>query len=840
MNSGEVVMSTLDSGQDHIQRQQVVQFSDEVRGEVLSMPASSGIHSADGTSLTTGLGDFLKRPVRIYSDTWLESETAGTLIGEFDPWYIFFNDARIKYKLNNYSFIRCNLKLKIVINASPFYYGSALATYLPLQNFNGNTVPLSASNKDLIPYSQRPHIWIHAQNSQGGEMTLPFFWPYNWLRIGEASDFEDMGKIGIFSYTDLQQANGVTGTGVSYQVFAWAEDVELSGATTGLAMQCGDVSEYQMNAGDEYNGVISGPASAVANVAGTLTKTPVIGKFATAAQMGATAVAKISSLFGYTNLPNISDTNAVRSQPFPQMASGEISYPTESLSLDPKNGLSVDPGVVGLSSVDELNIQRFTSRESYLTSTVWSTADAVDKILFYTTVSPQGMFDVESTPGGSMVWFTPLSYMAEQFNCWHGDVVFRFRIIASQYHKGRIRISWDPTGDVSNNIVVDSSTITAVQTVVADIGKDNDIEFRVPYNQARGWLRIFHAKSTTPWSTSASPTWGINDETVNGALTIRVQNTLTAPVASSSITILISVRGENMQFNNPGTYEYQKYSPFEMHSGNIESEPLDGDVSRLVAGTPAELESTNFLVNFGEKITSAREIIRRPVLHRVSWHPDNSTNDQVLITEGFSKLPLYPGYDPHGIHSFKGVVATGTNFPFNCVNFVPFSWFNLCFVGLRGGVTWTFNSASAADMPHVRVVRKPARTVTSPFGVAVNGINDGTLSANSRFFLVADMGAGGTALTNQRTQSGVSVFCPQYNHVKFISTKPENVSFPTSNDGSSYEQFMLERGFSGQHSSAGVGNALYWYAAAGHDYTPLFFLNTPCLYEMTAAYPAAN
>ncbi len=838
-NSGEVVMSSLAPGHTGESRHELAVFSDEVRGQDMDITAASEVYTNDGSGASITLGDFLKRPVRIWSDTWQESETKGTLIGEFNPWYIFFNDSRIKNKMHNYSFLRCNLKLKIIINASPFYYGAAMATYCPLINFNGNTIPLSATTNQLIPYSQRPHVWLFPTNSQGGEMKLPFFWPYNWLRVGVASDFTDMGSIQIFSFTDLAQANGVTGTGISYQVFAWAEDVELAGATTGLAMQSGEV-QLQLNAGDEYNGPISGPASAVAAAAGTMTKTPVIGKFATAAQVGANAIAKISSLFGYTNLPNISATNAIRSVPFPHMASGEIGYPTEPLGVDPKIGLSVDPALAGLTTCDELDIQRFTSRESYLTSTNWAFTDSVDKILFYTGVSPSYMFNTEAISGGKQVWFTPQSYVAELFNCWRGDLIFRFRVIASQYHKGRLRISWDPTGDASNNIVSDASTITAVQTVIIDIGKDNDVEFRVPYNQARGFLRTNSSKTTVKWSTASSPTWSHDDAEANGCLTVRVQNALTGPTTTGTVTILVSVRGDNLEFANPGQTEVQKYTPFALQSGEVIEEHLNGEApSHFDAGAINEPLGTSYLVNFGEKITSLRELVRRPVLHRVSWFADNNTNDKMIISEGFSKLPLYPGYDPHGIHSFKGVVVTGSNFTFNCVNYTPVAWLNHAFAAVRGGMTWILNVDAGAQQPSIRVVRKPMNSNTTPFTVNTYLGTVGTNSANAKFYLQAEQGFGGFALTNQRTQDGISVFCPQYNNVKFISTKPGSVSYPTSNDSSSFETFIVERSFTPKHTAAGVANSMWWYSAAGHDYLPLFFVNVPCLYLMDS-YPVAN
>jgi len=145
-----------------------------------------------------------------------------------------------------------------VLNASPFYYGSMRASYQPLPNFKASTIVAGTvggfTNTEFIPYSQQPGVWLKPQHSEGAELTLPFFYPRSFLKAQLAQDFTDMGTLRMIIYNVLQSANGVTGQGVTVQVYAWAENVTLAGPSVVLSMQ-----------GDGRNGLVS-------SMTGTLVK----------------------------------------------------------------------------------------------------------------------------------------------------------------------------------------------------------------------------------------------------------------------------------------------------------------------------------------------------------------------------------------------------------------------------------------------------------------------------------------------------------------------------------------------------------------------------------------
>ncbi len=214
--------------------QETVSFSSTNPGEVVEAAPLDQV--VTDRTIGADLKDFLSRPALIQTYTWLES---GSSALPFYPWKAFFTNPQIQYKLHNYAFLRCKLKIKVMINASPFYYGALQLHYSPLEGLKGDNATSDAANGVLVPYSQRPCIYIYPQYNSGGEMELPFFYHKNWLSVNSATDMQNMGTLRFVPFTTLQSANGVTTSGVTVQVYAWAEDIELAVTTISLDSKIG-------------------------------------------------------------------------------------------------------------------------------------------------------------------------------------------------------------------------------------------------------------------------------------------------------------------------------------------------------------------------------------------------------------------------------------------------------------------------------------------------------------------------------------------------------------------------------------------------------------------------
>lgn len=802
---------------------ETVTFNDAVLGEVSGLDIkTSEVSSIDQTE-NIDFVKFLSRPVKIGTFTWQETDAIGTS-HTFNPWNLYFTDPRVKYKLNNFAFIQCKLKIKVLINASPFYYGRMYMGYQPLPTLTPSTITNDTGTRYLIPYSQRPHIWIEPMDNAGGEMTLPFFYQQNWINAQSAQNMTDQGKLTFLNYTTLQSANGISGTGVTIAIYAWAEDVKLSGPSAGLATQSWVVQS------DEYGqGFVSGPASAVSKAASYLEGIPFIGRFATATRMGASAVSSIASLFGWTNVPVIADTMPFRPEPFPQLATTQIGYPFQKLTLDPKNELSIDPTLTGLTNEDELVITSLCKKPSYLTTATWTTANLVDDLLFSSRVNPRQYDNDGATQ--SKLYMTPMCWVSSLFNDWRGDMIFKFKVVASQFHKGRLRISFDPSGYATENIISDPATSNVVFTSIIDLGDKNEVEFVVPYQQAISYLVNRASGLSTAninWSTSLTPSFTYSPSYDNGTITLRVLTTLTAPVASSSVSILVFVRaGENLELANP--IDLPAYSTWAVQS-DVQH------VNRMeTLGTMQDKRcGEQNLINFGETVKSLRQLLRRMSLVSVST-PAAATADMDVWSKYFTKIPGAYGFDTNGINLAKGLVVPAANFQFNYSQPLPLTWILPAFVAYRGSTHWTFNVTSGANpVEHLRVIRMNTQGGGAYETSTASAY--GTTSANAAFFYNASYaGASGQALTNQRTNTGLSVTAPMYTAYRFQSTAPSNYTLPGYSDGQGLDLFKLEAVFSTSGGApAPTGSKIWAYNSIGTDFGCHFFLNVPTFWIYSA------
>lgn len=829
-SADQVVLDNTGTTED---THQTVTFHDENGGESVGVETAHPAYVLHDTVDSADLCDFLSRPVRIASVSYTEVQSLGTNLYSGNPWNAFFSTPAIKYKLNNFGFIRCNLKLKFIVNASPFYYGAALASYQPLQNLTPTTIVDDGSTRQLIPYSQRPHLWMFPQNSEGGEMTLPFFYHKAWLPLKVASEFTDMGELDIYNYAVLQSANGATGQGMTITVYAWAEDVVLSSSTTSLAMQ----------SQDEYGtGPVSAPASAVANAAGMLKKIPIIGKFATATQIGARAISQVASLFGFTNVPVIEPSKPFRPNMFPPLAAPDLGYPVDKLTLDIKNELTVDPSVLGIPGDDELEITHMISRESYLFQATWSTTDTVDTLLAYSRVNPN-MFATGGDVNNSVVYNTPMSMVSELFQYWRGDIEITIRIIKSPYHRGRLRLSYDPLGDATTNLVNTAQTSTTVFTQVVDLGTDDVVKMRIPYQQALPWLRVPNSynASNVPYNTTA-PTFNVDNGTDNGCFTVRVMNILSAPVATAPITLLFSVAAaDNMEFGAPIPLPGRLVN-FQVQSQD-ETKP---DIDVVMGKTISSLDSERTLINFGESVRSLRPLFRRSNFTQSLNATTTGTGLQQFIYK-FHKMPPYSGFDPNGESTATAIVGTGTK-KYNYVQVSPLQWVAPAFVAYRGSTIWHFNTNALTDdagFDDISVTRIPQYPGNNTQTISSSTLSATSASTNrSAYFQARSATAGGTTVTNQRTQSGISVSVPNYSNYLFQSTNPGNSTNPTGTttsaayDGSYYDVYsfnlLTQSGTNALTSTATSTLKVDAYMGIGTDFNLYFFLNAPCVYKQTS------
>ncbi len=796
--------------------------------------ADPQIANADLTDVP--LETFLARPVTISSFDWTTTDAVGVLT-TLQPWFAWMNQIPVASKLNNYAFFRGKLHVKVLINGTPFQYGALRVSYEPLDGLIPSKIRTNPTSSEplRVPHSQTPGFYIDPAKNMGGEMELPFFYHKNWLDITRTVDVQNMGKLSFVVYAPLNIALSTASTTISVRVMAWAEGVELMGPTSKLALQS-----------DEYGtGAISAPASAVSAAAGMLTKIPVIGPFARATQIGASAVSKIASIFGFTNPPNISDVNPIYQMSAPHLATSDISVPYQKLTLDPKTELSIDPAPFALPREDELSINYLKKKESFFGDANWSTAASVDTALFSVRINPN-LRNVATltnvTTKGYRYYDTPLAYMANMFQNWRGTIKIRIKAVATKYHKGRIKIQWDPV----NNISTTNAGTNVVYTHIMDLGATDDVTIEVPYHQATAWLSASTAAGDSNYvsqNLSLAPRLGQD----NGMLTVRVYNVLEAP-STSTIKLLFYVSaGDDFEFSNPSsniTVDDTVPTPsFFALQSDADPDPSNfrlqsDDGSYIVFGPRGAPSDNRYGMNFGEAVLSLRKLMRRSQVVDCVPFPVGVVSAFNIYRKGVFRIPYTPGYvTTSWPTSASKVLSTGTaNYAFNTMHMIPYV--TGMFLGTRGGVNYTLTTnCPQAQLNDIRVTRVTDSTAITPSNrlivAAANAPGSSSLS-----FKTAILGSiwnkrdglGGMALSSANVAPSVQFTIPDNNNYNFTLSDPTSWVEGSSSDGTSNQGALVTFTVANSTANDEVGyTTVVTTAGIGTDFTCLFFLCCPTL-----------
>lgn len=811
-------------------KNQVMTFLDQNKGDHTDFKLSD--MPIDAYKSDSTLGEYLSRPVRIANYTWAENSNIDQT---FDPWTLFLQHASIKRKIDNYNFANFDLKIKVMINASPFYYGCAGLFYRPLVDLNPSLIVEQGTTEGfLVPLSQRPHIWLYPANSQGGEMTLPFFYHKNWLNIKDANDTDNMGKLRLISYTALFNANSVTLTDCDIQIYAWAENVKMCGPTVGLSLQSAEAEVVAKETAKEYdnNGVVSSVASSISRTTGDLAN-KTTGALRTGLNIfssGADFVGRVASVFGFTNTPNIEAACPYKSVPFHAIATSEISKPIDRLTLDPKNIITKDSSLSGVQLGDELNIAQFCARESFLDRFTWVAIDTPDQLLWGSAVRPQLLRQETTVTSYPLLQMTPMSLMNDLFQYWRGSIVFRFRFICSKYHRGRVRITWDP----SENLSLTADSQTTNYNRIVDIAEEPDVVLEVPFLQGTSYLRTVTGFSEVFGTNPSAPVVG----TDNGQISIRVLTQQTSPVASADITCIVSVYGKDMQFGAPDQvpdnisyYPLQSSSEDLMYREGVEPTPM---FERTIDSPDLNL------VYMGENITSLEQLMRRFTYMGSAVFPSNTTARFADNAHTINRYPKLYGYDPEGYADAAGTIVPGTDFPFNYAHNSCFNLISTCFVGSRGSVNWLFNCDSDLALGSFTAARDSnaldARDDYTQQFLTSAGATD--FQCYQAFRTVVPTGQTGMSLTSQYTQAGLEVNVPFYSRFRFRGNGITDRSNGSLEDDSRYDNLRVDLNM--HPSSLNNPDAIHLdrFFGIGPDFSLLFFLNVPTLHQLNTV-PAA-
>jgi hypothetical protein len=288
-------------------------------------------------------------------------------------------------------------------------------------------------------------------------------------------------------------------------------------------------------------------------------------------------------------------------------------------------------------------------------------------------------------------------------------MLYRFQIVASAHHKGRLKVVYDPSYPLTNEYNTN-------YTYVIDLAKERDFTVRVGWGHEKSFLNHrTPIQDSIPFSTqklAADPR-----NFANGILSVYVVNDLTVPNSTVNNDISVNVfvsAGEDFEVCDPDSTTIRDLVWFEPQMGEVfspqmaevsashpdadltksEDEPMKMTPSQIMAPTLSNVDHT-LDVYFGDPVVSFRQCLKRYNFHSAIV-PQGSDSLAVFIKITRPNFPYYRGYCPGAIN-LTSVPVQDTDYNYSKTTLL--NYLTPAYVCRRGGMRWKYFTNGSVNFP---------------------------------------------------------------------------------------------------------------------------------------------
>lgn len=560
---------------------------------------------------------FLQKPQIVAQGTLNSTDTVSSFTSLAASFPQFFGTIPLwREKTQGYFGIRFDLSFRLVVNATRFQQGRYILLWKPFGGATADTAKNSAIMAGhvmtLVQRTQMPHSEIDINCDTEINMLIPFSNVYNYCdirSIQSSTDFNSIGEIQIYPYVAL---NAVTGAlTANFTLYVSAVNVELISAA---APQMAPITsrkgrnETSVEQADANMGPISSIMKKVSAASSILTGVPLISSYSSSVGWLADILGNTAAVFGYSKPINLEHANRMTKEIFPYIANTDGPDNSFPFALSYKNEIAQMSGV-SPTDLDEMDFSFLCTIPTFSKVVSWSTAPASGAALTSLGVGPTGSTALTTTVNTALlVHYPPFEFLARHFKFWRGTMVYKFKIVKTEFHSGRLSFSYSP----STVTQIGASTPTYanlpyIHREIVDIRLDNEVIFSVPY------------VSSTPYKPvlPESP----DDSHVTGIFAIHVVDPLVAPdTVSQKVDIIVEISmGPDAEFSVPIGFTTRvpfygaapQMGVFD-NVGNPETNVCNEESGSIGAMVSSDDLIINSLHCIGEKISSVRKYIRRP------------------------------------------------------------------------------------------------------------------------------------------------------------------------------------------------------------------------------------
>ncbi len=469
------------------------------------------------------IADFLAKPMPVASGTFTTANTWGDILFTNDIFGLLNAQSIWTNKIQGFLNMRGDVKLRLVINPTPFQAGLLRLSYYPCENQLGQEALAHLLNRKTI--SQLPGAYLSLKDNFV-EVTVPYVAPTSFLERDQVASGNHIswGKLYIHVFELLRTGTGPTS--VNWTLWMSVENLELSGM---VQPQMSDGSPRrkrksrplapQDSEANSGKGPIGKIMSSGAKLASDLSAIPMLAPVAKPAAWVASAVGAFCDSLGWSK-PTMTEG------PCPQYISAHTySVNTKGndgsapLSLDPDNKImpisDASPG-----SLDEMSFNYVKTRWAFHKDFAWSSTSNSGDLLYNLQVNPNNFRDSQTIGGNTVYSNMPCSVFSEFYHQYRGSFEFRVRLVKTGFHTGTLAIGFVPG---LRAIVPSYSDSAYTYRQIIDIQDGDEFIFNLPYMIPQDY---------------------VNNSDSIGNFFIYCVNPLIAPATvSSTIDVFIEARG---------------------------------------------------------------------------------------------------------------------------------------------------------------------------------------------------------------------------------------------------------------------------------------------------------
>lgn len=632
---------------------EIVSFLESGEVTIGSFPDSISAYKSGITpslsTLSQDIRDYLARPLDMVSYTIQGSSFANTYPEfQFDT---YLTNTAISSKIAGFQALNFKIRARLVVNADPFLQGRLLLVWIP--QGSGACPNWTARSQSLVTITQFPHVELDIATQTTALMEIPFIYPLPYYpNPNNSYRFIAPQYCSFMLYNYGSIATGTGSTTCNATLYISIHDVELSlpgpqssvkSKRTVASVRKGIRKAVNFDPELDRDDIrpISGALQGLTFAANAVKDVPLISSIASPAAWVLENLTNSAKSFGFCNPEVAAFTNPFNQVSYANVANADVPGFHQSLALTRGNT------VVGTSHLkgndeDELSLASLLSRSAFRKMYSWTTSDTPGTTIAVIPHAPYNGYQTVTLNGTSVIYGSPLAYFSSNFVYWRGGIVYRFKMVKTKYHSGRICVSYYPPGTTISTVTTLNSpnSIYTIRRII-DISDLTEFEVIVPYMNIAPYAYVNQAM---------------------GQLVISVVNELVAPsTVNSSVQFLSEVcAAEDFELAMPSNNGPSALVPFRLgqpQGGQEDIPDNDKDPEPTLGGH--EMLRSSLLpaeVCMGEKVNSLRTLLKRPNIvftaNNINWTQGDpgacftatSINTSTTSTPSYTTFRTYVDY----------------------------------------------------------------------------------------------------------------------------------------------------------------------------------------------------